>query len=988
MKRLSFVLILIATSAFAASPSTVNNDDSCDVTVGPAATLLLPYFEVDFNNRTQDTLFTITNVTRLPQIAHVTIWTDWSFPVLGFNIYLTGYDVQGISINQILTMGVVAQFNGTGPTIAQSPLGALSAGFTANPNFAGGGASIKCSAQPGQLKAILVAAVRSALTTGVYNPGGSEACPNKVGSNRGATANAIGYITIDVVSNCTSRLPTDPLYYSNDLLFDNVLIGDYQQLGPTAAGTTTSSFDGSANTMVHIRAVPEGGGAGSNARTSLPYTFYDRYTPASSRAIDRRQPLPSTFAARFVQGGPAAYWTNLNIWREGFGSSCTDAQTSSTMTVAEVVRFDEHENPSTLGSDSLVSRPRLPATSSTSSSSPSYPAMLSPDRGGWFYLNLNNGGSTSYSANHDGLAPAGSTTTAGPRPSQNWVTVTMFGDTPRNRPAAAFDAVSLGNGCSPAALPTSAAPIGPADGVFLCPPGTTLTNGSTAQCTQTNATSAPLVTSTERRRAARNTLPPSSTNNDDSCDIKPSPAATLLLPYFEVDVAGTSGQTTLFTITNVSRYPQIAHVTLWTDFAYPVMTFNLFLSAYDVQPINLADVLIRNTIAPPNGAPSGATPASIWPTANPNLRASIDCATIPGVVPAAIMAEVRKALTTGGTSSCNRAVGSDHAAAIGYGSNYANAIGYATIDVVASCTARSPADPLYYTNDILFDNVLIGDYQQVVPHPAWSTASSNDAAGNPMVHIRAVPEGGGAGSNVDTRLPFTFYDRYTPRQNRTMDRRQPLPSTFAARYLEGGVGAFATNLTIWREGFGIGNCADAFASSAMIVSEIVRFDEHENPNTVAPCTATCPAPTPPMLNATASTSTFSGNYPQISTADVGGWFYLNLNNGGSTTYSVTKEISGQRLPTNARTNLSPAPSATVGPRPSQNWVTVTFFGNTAGGNRLTGEFDAAPLGNGCSPAVGKGAVIAPAGGVLVCPQGTTLTNGSTQCTGSNINPPP
>jgi hypothetical protein len=26
---------------FAASPSTVNNDDSCDVTVGPAATLLL-----------------------------------------------------------------------------------------------------------------------------------------------------------------------------------------------------------------------------------------------------------------------------------------------------------------------------------------------------------------------------------------------------------------------------------------------------------------------------------------------------------------------------------------------------------------------------------------------------------------------------------------------------------------------------------------------------------------------------------------------------------------------------------------------------------------------------------------------------------------------------------------------------------------------------------------------------------------------------------
>src|SRR5207302_7749095 len=148
----------------AGGPTTTNNDDSCDIGVAPAATLLLPYFEVDITNRTQDTLFTITNVTRLPQIAHVTVWTDWSFPVLDFNIYLTGYDVQGISMNQVLS-GTIAQANGTGPTTAQSPLGALSAGFTANPNFAGGGASINCSSQPGLLNPTLVAAVSSALTT-------------------------------------------------------------------------------------------------------------------------------------------------------------------------------------------------------------------------------------------------------------------------------------------------------------------------------------------------------------------------------------------------------------------------------------------------------------------------------------------------------------------------------------------------------------------------------------------------------------------------------------------------------------------------------------------------------------------------------------------------------------------------------------------------------------------------------------------------------
>src|SRR5258707_11369481 len=79
----------------AAGPSTTNNDDSCDISTAPAATLLLPYFEVDFNSpqtTAQTTLFTITNTSDLPAIAKVTLWTDYSYPVLDFNIWLTGYD--------------------------------------------------------------------------------------------------------------------------------------------------------------------------------------------------------------------------------------------------------------------------------------------------------------------------------------------------------------------------------------------------------------------------------------------------------------------------------------------------------------------------------------------------------------------------------------------------------------------------------------------------------------------------------------------------------------------------------------------------------------------------------------------------------------------------------------------------------------------------------------------------------------------------------
>src|SRR5437899_3254131 len=144
-------------------------------------------------------------------------------------------------------------------------------------------------------------------------------------------------------------MPSDPAYYTTDLLFDNVLIGDYQQLGGRAAGTGAAAvFDATGNPMVHIRAVPEGGGAGANVPTALPYTFYDRYTPAATRTIDRRQPLPSTFAARYIQGGTGAFATNYTIWREGLngsGASCASYVNNADMSVRELIRFDEHENP-------------------------------------------------------------------------------------------------------------------------------------------------------------------------------------------------------------------------------------------------------------------------------------------------------------------------------------------------------------------------------------------------------------------------------------------------------------------------------------------------------------------------------------------------------------------------------------------------------------------------------------------------------------------
>jgi hypothetical protein len=447
---------------------------------------------------------------------------------------------------------------------------------------------------------------------------------------------------------------------------------------------------------------------------------------------------------------------------------------------------------------------------------------------------------------------------------------------------------------------------------------------------------------------------PSTIHNDDSCDIGVYPAATLLLPHFEVDVTGRT-DTTLFTVTNVSPLPQIAHVTLWTDWAFPVLTFNIFLTGYDTQSIDLWDVLVRGVIAPPRGTsstnplispnPSGGSSPPERNTANPNLDITAvvergTCSQLPGDIPQELAQTIVRALTTGiyqdnvpGGIGCGTArVGGVHA----------QARGYLTIDVVANCTFRTPDDPNYYRTDLLYDNVLLGEYQQL----DGDLVAGNFAQGNSMVHIRAIPEGGRAGSAPGTKLPYTFYDRYTPAGIRNVDRRQPLPAQFAARWIEGGAGAFNTEYTIWREGTTAGTqeCSEAIRNAAMDRSHLVRFDERENAMSFGDsliCTV-CPAP-PAPIPPSARLSTHSGEFPDNVTIDIAGWMFLDLNNGGTQNYTAASNA------------FAPANSETL-VRASQNWLAVTM--SAAG--RYSTSTDAAMMGNGCTPARGTKARIAPA----------------------------
>jgi len=427
MRKLTLLLFICSISVSAntfvkGSPATTNNDDSCDIAVLPAATLLLPYFEVDFNSpqtTAMTTLFTIVNTVQQPQIAHVTIWTDWGFPVLDFNLFLTGYDVQAINLYDIFgPRGTIAPPYGTTNEIET---GLRSLDNDANPNFIAASAA-NCAQLPGPIPVRILNDMRTAVTTGIYD----YSCGRNV-TIGGKHRNAAGYVTIDVLSDCTLTLPTQPDYYK-ELLYDNVLTGDYMWISPNS---TTGNYAG-ANPLVHIRAIPEGGPAGVVTATELPRTFYGQYNPPANQAADRRQPLPSTFAARFIQGGPGAFNTHYVIWREGLtgaNAACNDyaRNGSSEMSVRSVIRFDEHENPTTLASSCLplyCPNLTLPATSSTETGAALFPLISnSGDLGGW----------TSFDLSHSAA-----------NRSQNWVVVSMSAE---GRYSVAFDALALSNGC-------------------------------------------------------------------------------------------------------------------------------------------------------------------------------------------------------------------------------------------------------------------------------------------------------------------------------------------------------------------------------------------------------------------------------------------------------------------------------------------------------------------------------------------------------------
>lgn len=411
-------------------------------------------------------------------------------------------------------------------------------------------------------------------------------------------------------------------------------------------------------------------------------------------------------------------------------------------------------------------------------------------------------------------------------------------------------------------------------------------------------------------------------NNDDTCDIATLPAATLLLPYFEISQDGTT--TTLFTITNTSPKESIARVRLWTDYSYEVIEFNVYLTGYDVQSINLWDVIFDGVIGSDRGTGGDISPKGEYSTTNSDIDVS-DCDDLPGVIPDVYKVRMQQAFMSGKVPAFGSFPGCNS-----IGAEHPNAVGYATIDVVNTCNCFYFAD--CFRQSFAFDNVLLGDYQQVERH-----AEVNYSEGGSMVHIRAIPEGD---VPAETQSPFarTFYSRYMPASTPTFDRRQPLPSVFAARWIGGSASNYETDYKVWREPtVNAGADCASYEKNLATITDFVLFDEDENatgfsPESLADPPGCC---TPRLFPSTKRESLRNAEFfPHNSTGAVSGWMYLNLDDQKNTGTSA-----------------------------NQAWVVV----NLRSGKDLSVDLDAAPLGNGCSPRIGKTEVLDGSGGAVIGP---------------------
>ncbi len=388
--------------------------------------------------------------------------------------------------------------------------------------------------------------------------------------------------------------------------------------------------------------------------------------------------------------------------------------------------------------------------------------------------------------------------------------------------------------------------------------------------------------------------------------ISDQPAATLLLPYFEVNLTNPNAATTMFSIVNASPDAQLAHVVIWSDLSVHVLDFDVYLTGYGLYRLNLNTLLITGA-SPSTG--EGVSPNG--PLSTPKTFPG--CSTILPLPPlsASQLTSVQNALT--GLASAELG---DLCAGIAHGDMIAR--GYITIDDVNSCSFLFPGEAGYLSTAGEQERVIT-DYNVLWGDSFYINKSTNQAFAQPLVHIAA--------GDVFDSGAYTFYGRYDGWTG--VDDRQPLATTFFARYINAGspqAGNYfnaGTTAIVWRDSKVV---QSPFTCPAATMNPewfglgqegIAIFDEQEDVETPPTCHF---SPCPPNTQAgfPAETQKLALDTTAFPITFGAGWLWLDLNqNNAEATTGLTDDLESQSWVITLYDNASKSNTYEIGERAIQ-----------------------------------------------------------------------
>ena len=265
------------------------------------------------------------------------------------------------------------------------------------------------------------------------------------------------------------------------------------------------------------------------------------------------------------------------------------------------------------------------------------------------------------------------------------------------------------------------------------------------------------------------------------CYVGPGLAATLLFPYFEVDLANPQGVGTLLSINNGLNTGGLVRVVFWTDWGLPTAAFDIYIEGFGVETINVVDVLSGNIPSTGSGVDlSGFEFCDILPPFHSNP---------------AVTGDEQAQLVADHTGQA----GPIFADCAGSPQGDQIARGYITVDVVDECSGVEGTDAFFSpvnTSTPYFADGGSTDGIAIATNRLWGDIIYVDFTNNSAQGTEAIPVWANPTLFSDTDI-FTFYGRFSAWDGR--DERVPLPSIWDQRFLNGGPFAGGADLIVWRD---------------------------------------------------------------------------------------------------------------------------------------------------------------------------------------------